>query len=334
MIIASAPGKVILFGEHSIVYPGHVGVAAAIRTQNSTTATAYQNRHGSEFILQTYGEKNILCEDDFKEIYSHKSDLDLLARRYSDDKNTPLKFVLAKLFAQKGYEPMNLEIKSDFRSGLHLGSGTSVFAAVAATVLAYMSETKRLKRKLISDLAYSGDVIAHGGMPSGIDNTAITYGGFISYEKTEHSKRFSHPKIKKMPALVWDSGEESKTSNMVELVKKKRKANRSKIENYFDEINQIALAGTRYLEYGNIEEAGECMRENHKILKKIGVSTPTLDAMVEFLVRMGVYGAKLTGAGGGGCVVAIGEKGLLEKINSIVRNAYIIMLGAEGVRLE
>lgn len=317
MATASAPGKVILFGEHSIVYPGHTGIAAAIRTQYSTIATAEKH------------DKDVVIIDapgiGFGYMREHDS--------AGVDRLAPVKQVLVDIFKSHAYTPLGVKIVSDFPAGAHIGTGTAASAATAASVLAELGYD--LDKERISSLAFEGDIIAHGGTPSGIDSTVIANGGFIEYHRTETGKKFSPITISySIPALVWHSGESSKTSEMVANVRKKVERFPEVMLKYFEEINQIALTGRDYLKQGNLQGVGNCMTANHAILRKIGVSTTRLDELVAFLEKQGVFGAKLTGAGGGGCVVALGEQKLLEKIHDTNKDTFLVNLGAEGVRLE
>src|SRR3989344_6015127 len=296
MVIASAPGKVILFGEHAVVYPGHIGIAATI--DKRAVVRAERSESGRCSISSELG----YCEfgqDYFRDVQSHSG--------HSPDWSTPHKTILAEIFKEYGYVPLKIEIKSDIRPRSHLGSGSAVYAALSHAVLAELNVAPDLHK--VSELTYTGDMIAHGGKPSGIDSNTVTYGGLLKFTKAAEYGRCSFEFIKlsyALELLICDSNEYSETRKMVNLVENNLREN-SGLRAELDDTYILAMGGLEALRARNLRAAGWAMLANQKILAKLGVSTSKTNNIVQIATDAGAYGAKLTGAGGGGCVIILAE---------------------------
>ena len=322
MAVASAPGKVILFGEHAVVYPGHIGIAAAIGKR--AVVRAEKSKNGKCSISSELG----YCE--FGQDCFETAQLD-------SDWSTPHKKILAEIFEQHRYMPLKIEINSDVRPRSHLGSGSSVYAALSYAVLAELVGAAPDLQK-VSELAYAGDVIAHGGKPSGIDSSAVTYGGLLKFTKSVGHGHDSFEFIKlnyDLELLICDSGEYSKTRKMIGLVESNLKENPG-LHAELDDTYDLAIGGLEALRARNFGAAGRAMFANQKILAKLGVSTSKIDDIVQTAMGAGAYGAKLTGAGGGGCVVILADdySGVEKALAAAGYNSFFkAKLGAEGVKL-
>jgi mevalonate kinase len=105
--------------------------------------------------------------------------------------------------------------------------------------------------------------------------------------------------------VIGSTGKTANTKLMVEGVAERRKQDPKKYEPLFKQAENLAVAGRKALEAGELKKLGELMNANHQILQELGVSCKELDLLVDMARKQGAFGAKLTGGGGGGCMVAL-----------------------------
>lgn len=319
MIHTSAPGKVILFGEHSVVYPDaifsktnpHWGLAAAIDIR--AHANLQVIKVGDSFIYS--GEYRASVKEILGDKYHYL-------------------YPIVKIFEKVGFKKkFQLEIHSEVPSGSNLGSSSSTFTAIAGALYAASNDFDIQK---ISQLAYTGDVVAHGGTPSGIDTTVSSYGGYLKYTKVSSDKNsFENLDLPAINILITKTGVQGNTSKAVQSVRKRIQEDMSTLD-LLDSINEHVDKGIDALRKEDMKSLGQAMLANHEILQKVGVSHPKADELVKISMENGAYGAKMTGGGQGGCIIAIGQD--LAQIEAAMHSAgyetFITKLGADGVRKE
>jgi len=154
----------------------------------------------------------------------------------------------------------------------------------------------------VSQLAYEVEVIHHG-TPSGIDNSVITYARPVYFVKGKpiETLQVIHP----FSLVIGDTGIQSSTSSVVGDVRQAWEKASDHFEGLFDRIGEIAVSARKSIESGTIESLGLMMDRNHDLLRKMGVSSPELDMLVEVARSAGALGAKLSGAGRGGNMIAL-----------------------------
>ena len=188
MITTSAPGKVILFGEHAVVYD-KLGIACSI--DKRCQVKVFSVNENKVFITakdlnlsESLGKKELF--DLFKTINTLKDQnkFDELGKILKKDELVPSFFVITNILKDCGFKGLGLEIKSEIPK--NSGSSSAIFSAIALAVSKFLG--KNLSKKEISDLSYQGDLVAHGGTPSGIDNATVTFGGYIEYKKSKGVK--------------------------------------------------------------------------------------------------------------------------------------------------
>ena len=169
----------------------------------------------------------------------------------------------------------------------------------------------------INQIAYEGEK-AYAGNPSGIDNTAATYGGLMWFSKNMQGGPDNIEKLrirKPVEIVIGSTGKVANTKAMVEGVAERKRKNPQKYNPLFKRAEELAHEGKKALEAYDLKKVGELMNENHTLLQGIEVSSKELDFLVNLAREQGAYGAKLTGGGGGGCMAALtpGKK-LQEKV--------------------
>jgi len=151
-------------------------------------------------------------------------------------------------------------------------------------------------------LAYEGERVVHG-TPSGVDNNISTYGGILRYERAVGFERFKVDAP--LPLAIGNTRRRRSTRRMVERVRALRDRNPGVVDGVIDAMGRLSQEGLAALLDGDLPRLGDLMNVNHGLLSALGVSTSALDQMAHASRRAGALGAKLTGAGGGGCIIAL-----------------------------
>lgn len=278
--------KTILFGEHFVVY-GVPAIAAAVDRKTAVWAETNKGR-GLEIVAD---EKK------------HNVDT--------------LKIVTKALAEKMGVEA---DVKLFVATEIPIGSGMGSSAAFCVATARALADCfrKKVVDEEVSRMAYGGEKLLHGN-PSGIDNTVSTFGGLIWFKRNLQGGSNTTERLKlKKPAeiVIGNSGKQGNTKEMVAAVRARKEKELEKYEGIFKEAEKLVLAARKNLMDYKLEEVGRLMNENFVLLQEIGVSTKELDKMCKAAVEAGAFGAKLTGAGGGGCMIALckeGESGQVAK---------------------
>ncbi len=313
----SAPGKVILFGEHSVVY-GYPAIATAIglRAWCKVKKSAENKITLSAPLL--YPDQTFTISKELSVPPELQSMKHIILLNSSYEK---------KLFP-------DVEISSDIPASSGLGSSAATAVSLTASLLRFYGHEHNLER--INDIAFESEKITHGS-PSGIDNSISTYGGGIIYEKGVMIPLTT--KVTSSTLVIIDSGIPRQTKKLVEQVKRKKDAEPKTVQAIFDKIEKITLDARKYIESGNIREVGNLMNENHEMLEKLEVSISPLNKIVDYIDETDALGRKLTGAGGGGCVIALYDDYKCAKdvaSNFVIKgfDTYLSNIFETGVKFE
>ena len=311
---ASAPGKVILLGEHAAVYGNPVLVAAV----DKRTYVTVSKRKDDDFVLNNKStnikDLRFTCED--------------LGHMKTEWATMLTAECIQKVYAKYGFEGgLDIEIHSDIPVSSGMGSSAS---ASSALVLAITKEFGRdVSKKEIADLAWDIENIVHG-KSSGVDPYATTFGGVLRYKKGDYKEI----KLTKEPQLtIGDTGIKANTSDPVNDVMKLKDAYPEFFTNYLEAMNHIVDYGQKALEDGNMPKLGEIMNINHGLLSSIGVSSPELEKLVwAARTNKNVHGSKLCGKGRGGIMLALGnaEKEIVKAGGKVIQTK----ITQEGVKIE
>jgi mevalonate kinase len=286
---ASAPGKIILFGEHAVVY-ARPAIAVPVFQVHAEATVEAARADGVEI------------------------DAADLARRYdlfdapSDD---PVATIIRLTCARLGVEPKNfsVRIRSTVPVARGLGSGAAVSVAVARALAEFFS--CRLSVGEVSALAYEVEKLHHG-TPSGIDNTVIAFEQPVYFIRGKPIESF-HVARPFLIAIA-DTGVAAPTKIAVGDVRRAWEAARARYESLFDQIGAIAWEARAAIERGEVNALGPLMSANQMLLREISVSSPKIETLVDAAMRAGAHGAKLSGAGRGGTVIALVEEATRERV--------------------
>ena len=284
MATASAPGKIILFGEHAVVY-GRPALAVPVTQVHADVEVADSPRAG---------------------IWIHAPDIALHAELASLPPDHALGAAVRSVFAALGVSPFpSLEIR--ITSTIPVASGLGSGAAVTVAILRALSSMihSPLSNGEINSLAYEIEKLHHG-TPSGIDNTVVTYARPVYFVRGQPIETFKVGAP--FTLVIADTGIPAPTKESVGDVRKLWEADKPKWEKVFDEIGGIAQNAKERIENGEWRSLGTLMDANHFLLQQLTVSSPELDRLVEAARTSRAGGAKLSGGGRGGNLIALVEK--------------------------
>ncbi len=266
----SAHGKVILAGEHATVY-GHAAVAVGLERGVHARASRMDGDHSVLAI-----GKHIVRDCDDGD----------LARAFREVIEPLPPFAL----------PVRIDVESNVPAGSGLGSSAAIGVAVIRALDPRAGQAEVLRR------AMQWESVFHGN-PSGLDALIAARGGCVLFERGKRPIGISVPRAAFL--CIGHSGTTASTRMMVDSVAKLRAASPEGADVTLTAIGAIARHLARALREGDLHEVGRLMRANHGLLRDLGVSTPAIDRMCDLARDAGALGAKLTGSGGGGCVVAL-----------------------------
>ena len=293
-------GKVILFGEHFVVH-GVPGIVSAIDSTNDAE------------VKKT--AKGITVKDVRK-----------AAKGYAEEKKAQQLESIDRILKAMGIEPTSVAFDIWLGGNLPGFSGLGASAASSVAIARAIAEEigKKFSDEQINEIAYEAEK-AYAGTPSGIDNTAATFGGLLWFEKNMKGGPNTIEKLriqKPVEIVIGSTGVVANTKAMVEGVAERKRNHPEKYDALFEQAEAIALIGRKALNEYDLKKVGELMNDNHRLLKEIEVSHEKLDLLVDVARKQGAYGAKLTGGGGGGCMVALTPgKDSQEKVANAIKKA-------------
>jgi mevalonate kinase len=215
------------------------------------------------------------------------------------------------------------------------GLGASAASSVAIARAMAKELGKKLPDERINEIAYEAEK-AYAGTPSGIDNTAATYGGLLWFKKNMSGGPNTIEKLrilKPVEIVIGSTGIVANTKAMVEGVAERKKRNPEKYNRLFKQAEDLAFKGRKALEEFDLKKVGALMNENHRLLQEIEVSCEELDYLVDLARKQGAFGAKLTGGGGGGCMTALTPTRELQEAvaTAIEKEGYEVLRTKIGV---
>ncbi|KXB01633.1 hypothetical protein AKJ41_00830 [candidate division MSBL1 archaeon SCGC-AAA259O05] len=319
--MASSPGQIFLFGEHAVVY-GFPALATAINMR-----TEVQAELGSNNKIEIHSQGVGKLEGEVKEVNGKWS----IKKKSGDSEK--LRFVTEVIQLTLNHidrgDGFRIYIKSDLPPGSGLGSSSAVTTATAAAVSSALG--KNLTREEISDLAYNSELEVQGAASRTGVNVA-TYGGFL---KIQESEKKSLERLPKLKILIGYTGNYSNTGKLVGNVRGLKESRPTIVNPILKAIGKATESGIESLEEGNLERVGVLMNANQSLLRGLNVSSPHLNDLIQAARSSGALGAKLTGAGGGGCMIALSQEDI-DRISKSISEAggesMEAKIGAEGLK--
>lgn len=328
MTTSSAPGKIILFGEHAVVY-GRPALAVPVTQVHADVEIADSSRAG---------------------IWIDAPDVDLHAELNTLPSDHPLASVIHNfLFLSRtspspsgrgargegGFPDLEIKITSTIPVAAGLGSGAAVTVALTRALSMHLDIP--MTDEEVNAFAYEIEKLHHG-TPSGIDNTVITYAKPVYFIKGNPIETFSVGKP--FTIVIGDTGIPAPTKESVSDVRRLWESDKEKWERVFDKVGNIAEEARSAIESGKSRQAaapdagstrwrrrrswellGEWMNENHRLLQQMTVSSPELDALVSAARNAGALGAKMSGGGRGGNMIALVEDRNAQAVASALKQA-------------
>lgn len=291
-------GKTILFGEHFVVY----GLPSIVSALGVYTTADVKVVKGNGWTV---------------------NDQRPATPGYKEQKYIEAMQSIANIINHLKVDIENQRIEISFAGDLIAASGVGASAAQCTSLARALSETFNLNLddEKINEVAYEGEKAYHG-TPSGIDNTASTYGGLIWFVRNLGAGKNTMDLLqspRKMLIVIANSGITASTTEIVADVRRLREKNPEKIEKIFGEYKKLVEAAKKALLEGDIATIGNLMNQNHKMLQQITVSGEINDELVEIALENGAVGAKLTGTGRGGLVIGLAEnEDIQEKIVEVI----------------
>jgi len=307
MTNSSAPGKIILFGEHAVVY-GRPELAVPVTQVRANVDISDSARTG---------------------MWIDAPDVNLHAELNTHPSDHPLAAVIHNfLFISRvsAFPNLGIKITSTIPVASGLGSGAAVTVALTRALASHLKYS--ITDEEVNSFTYEIEKLHHG-TPSGIDNTVITYAKPVYFVKSLSSpeRRGVGAEVetfkvgKPFTIVIGDTGISAPTKESVGDVRRLWLNDKSRWESVFDKIAEISFTARRAIEQGHWEMLGELMNENHQLLQKLTVSSPELDNLVSVACNSGALGAKMSGGGRGGNMIALVTPDRAEAVTSALKEA-------------
>ena len=299
---ASAPGKIILFGEHAVVY-GRPAIAAPVSQVRATAVVENSSVPGIRLIAPDLGQEMMLTEA---------------------PPGHPIAAVIRQFELAAGLPALphlTITVTSDIPIASGLGSGAAITAAVIRALCRHLGLDDYLTPAWISAQTYEVEKIHHG-TPSGIDNTVVSWEMPVYFARRKPQNQIeTFTAAAPLHLLVADTAVSSSTKEVVGDVRRRWEADPDTFNAIFDGCGRIARAARQAIEQGDLTTIGRLMNENHQLLQEMTVSCPELDRLVTAAQQAGALGAKLSGAGRGGNMIALVTSETAGAVTNALRSA-------------
>ena len=300
VILGKAPGKIILFGEHAVVY-GQPAIAIPV---NKVKATARV----------------------FPDFDSPSGNIRLQALDIGLDENlfdlspehplTAAVYLTLETINPEKIPAFILQISSTIPISAGMGSGAAVAVAVIRGVSSFLGQP--LPDAVVAELSYEVEKIHHG-TPSGIDNNVVTYEKPVYFLR---GKPIEFLEIKQMTHwLIADTGEKTPTFETVSDVRKKQAAEPQFYHEIFGKIGETTGRARNALVDGDVTLLGKLLTENQRLLRSLDVSSPMIEKLIHIAIDAGAVGAKLSGGGRGGNIIALASPSKIEAVKTALIEA-------------
>ncbi|CAF3279619.1 unnamed protein product [Rotaria sp. Silwood2] len=316
-VIVSSPGKLIIGGEHAVVYGRRALVTSiGMRLYMQLTEEEQDNETNKRLLNITFHDTNQHYSIDLLDIHdSYSIEIQGILYIYKHFKS----FI-------SDQSQLNIQVRSEIPIGAGLGSSAAFSVCLVGCF--YLLYYKKFNQEDINELSYKVECIFHG-TPSGIDNTISTYGQSLIYSRTLKK----HINFHLSNLTIIDTGIPKSTKKMVDLVRLFVENNEKDGEKF---LNDIELCVDTMIEHP--EQINQLFEQNQKLLKYLGVSTLEIDNIIQILEKKNIS-TKITGAGGGGCLIALTSDFTKDQILDLlkdnhIKSIYLVECDVEGLREE
>ena len=285
-VSATAPGKIILFGEHAVVY-GRPAIAVPLTHIRATATIQAVRSRGVILVAPDLGIERNLDEagpDDALALTVKQVQTAARLQRLPD---------------------MSIVVTSDIPIAAGLGSGAAITAATTRALAHFLGLEALASDRWISDLTFEVEKIHHG-TPSGIDNTVVAYERPVYFVRQEPQNLIETFNVQRpLRLLIGDTGISSSTKSVVGDVRRRWQKDPRRYNVLFDGCGALSESAREAIEIGDYVEIGRLMNKNHALLIDMTVSSPELDRLVLAAIDAGALGAKMSGGGRGGNMIAL-----------------------------
>lgn len=315
-----SPGKSILFGEHFVVY-GYSSIIFAIDRKLGISINFKNKIQRSNNVPKIRIFTNLGFN---AEIIDSKINLSNDSKPVSYLVVDNLYKILNYLIIKNKHENFNnniditkIDIDVFINSDIPIGGGLGSSSAFCVSLISsfYHEMEKQVDKKFICDYAIETEKIINENT-SGLDCSICTFGGIGIYNKHLGLRKLNCD-IHNFPFLIIDTGITHNTFELVEQVKKIKNEDNAAFKNLCNEYENIFESSLKSLENKNMGDLGILMNENHALLKNLNLSNSVIDKIVHICEMGGTFGTKITGAGGGGCILSLidnSEKKLVSRL--------------------
>ena len=309
--IAKAPGKIILFGEHFVVYQNRAILGAI---NKYATVTTEKTNTDNILISSSLGQSSIQKDEDVSNV---------------EKKFRPFFYIAKQVIEKNNFDKgITIKIESDIPIGAGLGSSSACCVAAAASILNLFNITDE---KEVLELAINAEKTIFPNT-SGADCTVSVSGGIIEYQK---EKGFSKIETEnEFNFIIIDSEQVHSTDKVVERVRKFKENNSDVFTELCSEEERLITKALDSIKKNDLETIGKCMAQNQMFLEQIGVSNDELLSITKEIEKI-TFGAKITGAGDGGCIIALTQKDddLSEYVNTTKYQTYQVTIQKTGMQV-
>lgn len=298
MTTATAPGKIILVGEHAVVY-GRPAIAAPVWQCVATAAIAPAPPASGVTISAVDIDRRFA-----------------LAEAGDDEPLAVVARLAMKHLGVQNLPDLHIELHSDIPIAGGLGSGAALSTALVRALFAHFGQV--VEPEVVSAIVYESERFYHGA-PSGIDNTVVAFGQPIWFIKGKAAEPFwpAAP----LTLVIADSGVPSPTKETVGAVRRLWERETARCEAIFDEIAGLAQRARLAIEQGDQRTLGQLFDANQALLEALTVSSETLERLIDAARRAGALGAKLSGGGRGGNIIALVEPARIDAVSAALRTS-------------
>lgn len=320
MIKMSAPGKLMLFGEHAVVY-GYPCIATAVDQRMKAAVSVLE-------------EPVFELEATDVDVHGYRKPIVELGKGDIPKGAIFVEIAMQNFLRERPIKGgVRIETASEFSSQFGFGS-SSASTVCALKALSDLFGVK-LSQKELFDLAYK-TVLDIQGKGSGFDVAAAIYGGTFYF--VTGGKVIEPLAIKELPLIVGYTGVKADTTTLIKQVAEKKEKNPEKVGRIFQAITKLVEEAKQRMLEGDWERVGKLMDFNQEYLRDLGVSSEKLEAMISAAKKAGAWGAKLSGAGGGDCMIALAKSDKQETVRKAITEAggqvIDVQPNAEGARAE